>query len=167
MSATPKLDPIANLRDVSLSGHTRKSLRRLDRISASFGTGFTALIGPSGAGKTSALNILSGFEKPESGSVKLPTRVGWAPSDGALWPHLNAREHITAVAPNSPDLADELLSAFSLSECAHSKPTQLSEGERDRLAIARALANTRGSKDSITVLDEPLAHVESTKRRTY
>ena len=65
--------------------------------------GVTAVIGKSGAGKTSLLNLLVGFESPDAGVVALEhtANVSWVPSDFGLWSHLTAREHLQVVSPIS------------------------------------------------------------------
>ncbi|MFO1093920.1 MAG: ATP-binding cassette domain-containing protein [Planctomycetaceae bacterium] len=152
---------------------------RLDRVSVVIPSGVCAIAGPSGAGKTSLLNLLVEFERPASGQVvrsidepdaaatgysarRLP--VYWCPPDDGLWPHLSVREHLESVAPISDDRAqriDGLLGAFGLLALAAARPDSLSEGERARVSVARALAS--GAR--VLVMDEPLAHVNRSLRR--
>lgn len=203
IGADPAADqtPLFRLQDVSLRGEQRP---RLERVSLSIPAGTTALIGYSGAGKTSLLNLLAGFEQPDSGTLVGPGRtrtVGppgrphsgsdraprlplfWAPQNGGLWPHLSVLQHLTAVSPNSlrrtaaiptdvhrnsaprnsEKSADEILQALDLDHRRQALPGALSQGERARLAVARALA----SRAQILLLDEPLAHVDLARRSRF
>ena len=149
---------------VSLSG---RRVPRLDRVTVEIPRGVTAVLGQSGAGKTSLLNVLVGFERPSSGRVEFrgdPTeeRLGvfWSPSSCGLWPHLTVREHLTTVGRSGDN---ELLTQFDLAALAEVRPGSLSLGERSRLSVARALAS--GAK--VLVMDEPLSHVDETRIGSY
>jgi ABC-type multidrug transport system ATPase subunit/sugar lactone lactonase YvrE len=149
-------EPFWRLEQVGLRG-------RVGPLTLEIQRGATAILGHSGAGKTSLCNLLAGFERPDSGHVtaNLPRAEGrlplyWAPQD-ALWPRMSVREHLAAVAPPTPKLSvDAVLSAFGLSERAAARPHELSAGERARLSVARAIA----SEAAALVLDEPFAHVD-------
>lgn len=155
------------LTDVSLiSG----GIRRLREISLSIEPGVTVVWGESGAGKTSLLNLLVGFESPTYGRIaselgtpgRLP--VFWSPPGEGLWPHWTVREHLTGVAPTfNPAAADALLEEFELLPLANERPARLSQGEAARLSVARALA----SQARVLVLDEPLAHVGEDRSQRY
>ena len=112
---------------------------RLRKISLSVPRGITAVLGASGAGKTSLLNLLAGFEKPSGGKLHGDTRVAWVPQGDGLWPDCSAREHLTECGASGDD-AERLLAAFDIAHCAKSRPAKLSHGERNRLSVARALA---------------------------
>ncbi len=133
---------------------------RIDALEISAGS--TAVIGCSGAGKTSLLNILAGFEKSTHGDVQHPQRVAWVPQSHGLWQQSSAREHLTLVGASS-SRADELLAAFDLAELADVRPGSLSEGEAARLAVARAIATDLPA----LVLDEPLTHVDPSRVEKY
>jgi iron(III) transport system ATP-binding protein len=158
--------PLWTLSDVSLG----RSQRRLDAVTVTILPGVTAVIGPSGAGKTSLLNLLVGFEAPTGGritqSIEVPAArlpISWGPPDFGLWPHLNVRQHLETVQPPrtvagkpAGHTFDALLSAFHLSSLQGADVGRLSQGERSRLALARALA----ADPAVLVLDEPLVHVD-------
>lgn len=126
----------------------------------------TALWGESGAGKTTLLNLLVRFERPARGRVirgpwsqdDTGSRLAiyWSPAQGGLWHALSVEEHLRAVAPElSAQGRMTWLDRFDLASRAQSRAENLSQGERSRLSIARALA----ANPRVLVLDEPLAHV--------
>jgi iron(III) transport system ATP-binding protein len=156
-------DVLWNINSVSLHGSDR---HRLDSVSCSIGAGVTAILGRSGAGKTSLLNLLAGMELPDAGTIeplfgssaaRLP--LYWAPQGGGLWPHLSLRQHLTQVTKDL-DLADKLLDGFDLSARQSAFPDELSQGERTRLAVARALAVPAG----VLLFDEPLVHLDGERK---
>jgi len=163
-------DPIWKLDNVSLlSGRTA----RLSEVGLSIQSGITAVLGASGAGKSSLLSLLAGFEKPTSGSLEFSPQPGagqlplfWSPQDHGLWPKLTAREHLAAVRPDAPQIersVDEWLALLRLDAVADALPHCLSQGERSRLSLGRALV----SEAACLVLDEPLAHVDPIHCRSY
>ncbi len=131
---------------------------RLRDVTLTIPRGITAVLGASGAGKTSLLNVLAGFEKPGSGKLHGDARVAWAPQGDGLWPGCTAREHLTECGAHVA-IADALLAAFDLAHLGNTKPPNLSRGEQSRLALARALAMSPRT----LVFDEPLAHVDSAR----
>jgi ABC-type multidrug transport system ATPase subunit/sugar lactone lactonase YvrE len=161
------------LEKVTLSGRSRP---RLLDVSLEIPPGVTAILGHSGAGKTSLLNLLVGFERPDRGTItgefkqngdQLP--LFWAPPGDGLWPHLTVGQHVRAALPLSVCGGDseakiaELLGVFNLSDKMDEFPDQLSQGESARTALVRALA----SQARVLVLDEPLVHVETAGSRKY
>jgi iron(III) transport system ATP-binding protein len=164
------------LQDVSL---TTAGVTRLQNINLVIQGGVTAVIGYSGAGKTSLLNLLAAMERPTHGSVirsfpqtasKLP--LYWVPQDGGLWPHWTVHRHLMAVSPQQSasgrdhdlsDFIDELLNQFDLKHRQQAFPGDLSMGERSRLAVARSLA----TRANVLVMDEPLSHVDTVRRPAY
>lgn len=163
------------LEAVTLTGTPRP---RLAEVDLEIPAGVTAVVGQSGAGKTSLLNLLVGFERPDAGTVnatfprsdeRLP--LFWVPQNLGLWPHLTVAEHLHAVISpanhesNSTvdDRVVSLLAEFDLSELADARPDRLSQGERSRLSVARAVA----SGAAVLVMDEPLAHVNPSRVGRY
>jgi ABC-type Fe3+/spermidine/putrescine transport system ATPase subunit len=135
---------------------------RLHEVSATIPKGVTAIVGWSGAGKTSLLNLLVGFERPDRGTIHGRPRVTWVPQNGGLWPHCTALEHLQ-IARATRDGNDPLLAAFDLAEKRDIRPPQLSQGQQSRLAVARALA----AKADVLVMDEPLSHVDPARVGNY
>jgi len=137
-----------------------------------------ALVGPSGAGKTSVLRVIAGLARPDAGRVELDgetwvdvergiflsperRRVGLVFQEYALFPHLSVRQN---VAFGGKERVDDLLERFRLTKLTAARPRELSGGERQRVALARALAREPG----VLLLDEPLsaldAHTKATVR---
>ena len=117
----------------------------------------TALIGPSGAGKTTLLNILSFSLFPDTGTIAVNDKSFSFPySDGSipqpsslvtmvfqqlfLWPHLTLRENITISGRVSDAELSELINAFGMKNFIDRYPNQTSLGQRQRAALARAIA---------------------------
>ena len=113
-----------------------------------------ALVGPSGAGKTTVLRVVAGLLRPDDGFVSLDgtvlldtarrvdvpperRRVGYLFQEYALFPHLDVWHNVRFGARSSADV-DPLLERFRISELARARVTQLSGGERQRVALARA-----------------------------
>jgi molybdate transport system ATP-binding protein len=134
-----------------------------------------ALVGPSGAGKTSLLRSVAGLERPQHGRIALGgevwldaergiclsperRRVGYQPQDYGLFPHLSVSANVRfAGKRDRPDLLERL----GVSHLAHARPGQLSGGERQRVALARALAR----EPNVLLLDEPLSALDEITRR--
>jgi molybdate transport system ATP-binding protein len=130
-----------------------------------------ALVGPSGAGKTSVLRVIAGLARPRAGRVALDgeawldvarridrkpdqRRVGLVFQEYALFPHLSVRQNVAYAGDGR---TDELLERFRLSHLAKARPAEISGGERQRVALARALARDPG----VLLLDEPLAALDA------
>jgi molybdate transport system ATP-binding protein len=135
----------------------------------------TVLFGPSGAGKTTLLRLLAGLEKPDAGTiafrgrtwfdsstgVSLPParrRAGFVFQDYALFPHLTVTQNVEFGAPRNSSAA--VLRQFGLAELANRLPRQLSGGEQQRLALARAVA----AAPELLLLDEPLSALDLNSR---
>jgi len=134
---------------------------RLDDVTVEIPSGVTAILGESGAGKTSLLNLLVEFEKPTSGHVHhVPHMVSWVPADFALWPTMTVAEHLF-------ESQDDWLARFDLTHLSDQFVETLSMGERSRLAVARALSFGQSQDDMVYVMDEPLVHVDSHRQSKY
>ena len=136
------------------------------------------LLGPSGCGKTTLLRLIAGFEVPDEGKIFIEGRevsnpkkvehpsnrhVGMIFQDLALWPHMTVKENIAfGLKGNKMRREDrerkikKILSTINLEGHLNRYPHQLSGGEKQRLAIARALS----LKPHILLLDEPLASLD-------
>jgi molybdate transport system ATP-binding protein len=140
----------------------------------------TALVGPSGAGKTTVLRVVSGLLRPQRGRVSLGDdtwldtssgvdvpperrRVGYLFQEYALFPHLDVLANVRFGTRRSASV-DALLERFRISHLTRARVQELSGGERQRVALARALALDPG----VLLLDEPLsaldAHTKATVR---
>jgi molybdate/tungstate transport system ATP-binding protein len=130
-----------------------------------------AVLGPSGSGKTTLLSLIAGITGPDSGSIQLDGRelvglplqdrhVGMVFQEGALFPHMTARENIEYAATAS-DRADELATLLELEGVLDRKPPKLSGGERQRVALARTLA----TDPDVLLLDEPLSSLDAPIRK--
>lgn len=153
LSAAPALWELSS---VSLNTNGTSRLRD---VSVRVEPGVTAVLGYSGCGKTSLLNMLVEFEKASSGTLAShlsgsPLPLFWVPQNGGLWNHVTACGHIDAVSSSGD--ARLVLERFDLEHRIDSRPPELSQGERARLAVARAVA----SEADVLVMDEPLAHVD-------
>ncbi|MCB1337554.1 MAG: ABC transporter ATP-binding protein [Maritimibacter sp.] len=150
-------------------------VRAVDDVSVAIAEGsFFAMLGPSGSGKTTCLRLISGFERPSAGHVRIfganseslpPNRrpVNTVFQDYALFPHLNVRDNVAyGLMVQGTDkarrhaAADEMLALVKLDGFGDRKPAQLSGGQRQRVALARALVN----KPKVLLLDEPLGALD-------
>jgi len=130
-----------------------------------------AVLGPSGCGKTTLLSLVAGIVRPDAGTVVLDGRplddrppeergIGLVFQDGALFPHLTARENVAYAATDRAQVA-ELASRLEITSLLDRRPPSLSGGERQRVALARALAV---DPDAL-LLDEPLSSLDAPIRR--
>jgi len=150
-------------------------VRAVDDVSVTIAEGsFFAMLGPSGSGKTTCLRLISGFERPSTGHVRIfgensedlpPNRrpVNTVFQDYALFPHLNVRDNVAyGLMVQGVDkarrhaAAEEMLALVKLASFGDRKPAQLSGGQRQRVALARALVN----KPKVLLLDEPLGALD-------
>ncbi|MEM1433361.1 MAG: molybdenum ABC transporter ATP-binding protein [Pseudomonadota bacterium] len=146
------------------------------------GAGVTALLGPSGAGKTSLLRVLAGLEYPQRGRVALGEevwsdseqgifvaphrrRLGFVFQDSALFSHLSVRGNLAfaehRIAGRRRFEADEVIALLELEDLLPRAVDRLSGGEQRRVALARALL----SEPRWLLLDEPLAGLDGHRRR--
>ena len=128
--------------------------------------GFTALLGRSGAGKSSLLRALAGLlpseGAPWAGLAPERRPVGYLPQETLLFPHLSVLEN-TAYALRGRGRLEEarrLLAALGLEALAQRRPAQLSGGQAKRVALARALAH----RPDLLLLDEPSAGLDRQTR---
>ncbi|HEY8293730.1 MAG TPA: ATP-binding cassette domain-containing protein, partial [Micrococcaceae bacterium] len=124
----------------------------LDGVNATIRQGeFVALLGASGCGKSTLLNIIAGLEPPTSGALEVPADgAAFMFQDPALFPWLTARGNVElALKLRGLDKAEraprtvELLDLVHLGAAADKRPHELSGGMRQRVALARSLAQER------------------------
>jgi multiple sugar transport system ATP-binding protein len=149
----------------------------LDRVSLEIPNATTlAVVGPSGAGKTTLLRVIAGLLRAQSGDVRLDDesiadrppqgrRIALVAQDDALFAHMSVFENLR-FALRRRDTSDARIRTVAETLHVQSKlgrrPRQLSGGERQRASIARALL----SDPAALLLDEPLAHVDPSLRRS-
>jgi molybdate transport system ATP-binding protein len=153
------------------------------QLAASFvvGEGVTALFGRSGTGKTSVINAIAGILRPDRGRIDIndetvfdtaqridvPTpkrRVGYVFQEGRLFPHLSVRQNLKYAGLFSRGMPasefDRVVELLGLRELLERRPGNLSGGEKQRVAIGRALL----SSPRLLLLDEPLASLDSHRK---
>ena len=150
-------------------------VRAVDGVDLAIPEGaFFAMLGPSGSGKTTCLRLISGFDQPTAGHIRIfgeavegvpPNRrsVNTVFQDYALFPHLDVRDNVAygpmvrGVARRARHAqAEEMLALVRLDGFGDRKPAQLSGGQRQRVALARALVN----RPRVLLLDEPLGALD-------
>jgi molybdate transport system ATP-binding protein len=133
-----------------------------------------ALVGPSGAGKTSVLRIVAGLVRPERGRIALngtvlfdaetqidlppeDRRVGFVFQEYALFPHMSVEQNVGYAGGAN---VSDVLERFRIVRLAKARPDELSGGERQRVGLARALARDPG----VLLLDEPMSALDAHTR---
>ncbi len=148
----------------------------------------TALIGPSGAGKTTLINLIAGILTPEAGRVRVDdvdlggrsdaerrafrlARVGFVFQEFALLEYLNVRDNVLlpyrigdalALSPDVDETVRSLAASMHLDDKLRRYPKTLSQGERQRVAICRALVASPG----LLIADEPTGNLDPVAART-
>jgi NitT/TauT family transport system ATP-binding protein len=161
---------------ISIAGLTRvfgagaKSVKALEGFSLDVGKGeFVCLVGASGCGKTTLLNIIAGLDEATSGAVDVgDQRVALMFQEGALFPWLTARGNIElalklrggSTRSTRRARADELLELVQLTDAADRRPHELSGGMRQRVSLARALAQDA----HVLLMDEPFGALDAMTR---
>lgn len=143
------------------------------------GSPVTAIFGPSGAGKTSLLDLIAGLRRPVSALIQLEDRaltdtarglalpprlreIGYVPQDLALFPHLPVRKNLlygckAARPPGALFSYEHVAAVLEIGPLAARSVTDLSGGEKQRVALARALLTS----PRLLLLDEPLAGLDA------
>ena len=176
-------DPVAQLQGVGkVYGSGEMAVRALDHVNLTVNRGdYLAVMGASGSGKSTAMNILGCLDRPSSGSYRLNNTpveglsddqladlrnrdLGFVFQQFHLLPQLSAldNEMLTKVyagvpAPERRQRAQEALERVGLGQRLNNKPNQLSGGQQQRVAIARAIIN----KPALLLADEPTGALDS------
>jgi molybdate transport system ATP-binding protein len=151
-------------------------------VSLELDLGVLILFGPTGAGKTLTLGVLAGLERPSRGFVRLAgdvlfdakesiwvpphrRRIGYVPQGSSLFPFTNVMGNVSFGLPRaqrreSAARAMALLEELGVAHRAHARPDSLSGGERQKVALARALI----VEPRLLLLDEPFASIDRAGR---
>ncbi len=145
--------------------------------------GVTALFGPSGAGKTSVVNMIAGLLTPDRGAIAIDgtvlfdaarginvpphrRRIGYVFQEGRLFPHLSVRQNLDygrrmSRQPRDGREFERIAALLGIGHLLDRRPGKLSGGERQRVAIGRALL----TRPRLLLLDEPLASLDAGHKR--
>lgn len=146
----------------------------------STGTGVTALFGRSGCGKTTLVNLIAGLERPDAGSIEIngetffnserginlppeKRRLGYVFQEARLFPHMSVVRNLKYGMRRSGDSRHRLYQVVEMLDIGHlldRRPGHLSGGEKQRVAIGRALL----ADPRILLMDEPLASLDNARK---
>jgi molybdate transport system ATP-binding protein len=143
---------------------------------------FVVLFGCSGSGKTTALRCIAGLENPDAGTIKIndtvyfdsrkkvnispqKRKIGYMFQENALFPHMNVRQNIEfglkGMSPSSKtEKVNEMLGLVGIEELEFAYPDELSGGQKQKVALARALAPS----PEVLLLDEPFSALDTVVR---
>ncbi len=143
--------------------------------------GITALFGPSGAGKTSVVNMVAGLSRPDRGRITIGNRccfdgekgihllpekrrIGYVFQEARLFPHLTVRANLTfgmnRLKPSDRFVGlDPVVSLLGIESLLTRRPARLSGGEKQRVAVGRALL----CSPDLLLMDEPLASLDQAR----
>nr|WP_287410640.1 ATP-binding cassette domain-containing protein [Pseudodesulfovibrio sp.] len=163
---------------MSLTVNIHKKLPHFDlqtQFSCAAGE-LTAIVGPSGAGKTTLVRIIAGLEAPDNGAITLngrtwidsktgsfiPTckrKIGLVFQEYTLFPHMTVRQNI-AFGAITPTSVEPLMKTFGIGHLKDQRPASISGGERQRAAFCQALAR----EPDLLLLDEPFSALDTATR---
>ncbi len=139
---------------------------------------YLAILGPTGAGKTVLIEYIVGIYKPDGGSIRVDgedithlyteeRNIGYVPQDYALFPNLTVERNLSygleargMPSEQSNSLVSEMISRLNIDYIRHRMPLHLSGGEKQRVALGRALA----TEPRVLLLDEPLSALDENLR---
>jgi putative ABC transport system ATP-binding protein len=164
--------PVVSLRDVTKTyGHGEEAVHAVRGVSLSASRGeIVGLVGRSGSGKTTLLSITAGWEPADGGAIATPgdgsptwSDIAVVPQRLGLMDELSVRENVEYPARlagglhDRADLIDDLLEAFGLHGLSRRYPNEISLGEQQRTALARALV----LRPRLLIADEPTGHQDA------
>ena len=149
----------------------------IDVAFTSEATGITVLAGPSGSGKTSIINMIAGLSKPDSGHIFINDRLlfdsstkvdcpiqqrrcGYIFQDGRLFPHMSVRRNLLYAKNSDSARLPEIAKLLGIAHLLERMPGKLSGGEKQRVAIGRALL----MRPEVLLMDEPLASLDPQRK---
>lgn len=139
--------------------------------------GITVLAGPSGSGKTTIINMIAGLLTPDEGRIFINNRLlfdsvkrincpvdqrrcGYIFQDGRLFPHMNVRRNLLYGKHSDRSMLKETVRLLGINHLLDRMPAYLSGGEKQRVAIGRALL----MRPQVLLMDEPLASLDQERR---
>ncbi len=152
------------------------------KVAFQVGAGLTALFGPSGAGKTSVLNMIAGVLKPARGRIAVDgnvlfdsaagidlkpeaRRVGYIFQDARLFPHMSVENNLVYGYALNVDgryaTPDQIIDLLGIRALLNRRPFSLSGGEQQRVAIGRAIL----ASPHLLLMDEPLASLDDARKQ--
>ena len=173
MTIGGSMKPILEISNVTYAYHTLQGeTTALDDISLSVMPGqFISIVGPSGCGKSTLLSLISGLIKPDSGSIKINekkiedsnTNIGYMLQKDNLFEWRTVYSNVllgleiqNKITKSTTKTIDDMLKAYGLENFKNARPSQLSGGMRQRVALIRTLA----LEPDILLLDEPFSALD-------